>query len=249
MARRYERPDRQWAAIPDLLPGQVGDRSRTAADNRAFVNGVLRVLRSGARWSDLPPRYGANWKSVPKRFTRWAHGGVWGRVFGRLSRVPHNDCRMIDSAIVRAHQSAASGKGGAGSGSGALPRRTDHQGSSSGRRSRPPVGPDHHAGPDTRPTAARALLEGQGARYVRADRAYDAARRRESIVASGAEPVIPPNPTRKHPASHDRIRDRDRNRIERLVSRLKRFRLIARRYDRRAASYLAAPASSQASNG
>ena len=53
---------------------------RTAVDNRVFVNGVLWVLRSGARWHDLPERYG-KYKSVHKRFVRWARSGVWERVF------------------------------------------------------------------------------------------------------------------------------------------------------------------------
>jgi transposase len=83
--------DRQWAAVRDLLPGKVGDRGRSGANNRAFVNGVLWVLRSGARWSDLPPRYGGNWKTAHKRFTRWAHGGAWERVFRHLSRAPDNE--------------------------------------------------------------------------------------------------------------------------------------------------------------
>ena len=114
MAKRYEVTDRQWEVLRDLLPGKAGDRGRTALDNRAFVNGVLWVLRSGARWSDLPARYGANWKTVHRRFCRWAHGGVWERVFTTLSRTPDNEYRMIDSTIVRVHQSAASGKGGRG---------------------------------------------------------------------------------------------------------------------------------------
>ena len=112
MVKRYELTDRQWQAMEALLPGKLGDRGRSALDNRAFVNGVLWVLRSGARWSDLPPRYGANWKTVHKRFTRWAHGGVWERLFRHLSRAPDNEYRMIDSTIIRAHQTAASGKGG-----------------------------------------------------------------------------------------------------------------------------------------
>ena len=63
MAKRYELSDAQWARIAGLLPGKKGDRGRTAKDNRIFVDGVLWVLRSGARWSDLPERYG-KWKSV-----------------------------------------------------------------------------------------------------------------------------------------------------------------------------------------
>jgi len=58
MAKRYELSDAQWEHIEDMLPGKVGDRGRSARDNRLFVNGVLWVLRSGARWEDMPERYG-----------------------------------------------------------------------------------------------------------------------------------------------------------------------------------------------
>ncbi|WP_267117174.1 transposase, partial [Xanthomonas sacchari] len=82
---RYELTQSQWERIEGLLPGKASDPGRTAADNRTFVNGVLWVLRSGARWSDLPARYGA-YKSVHKRFTRWAAKGVWERIFQSLTR-------------------------------------------------------------------------------------------------------------------------------------------------------------------
>ena len=58
MVCRYELNTDQWNKIKDLLPGKKGDRGRTAVDNRNFVNGVLWILRSGARWSDLPAKYG-----------------------------------------------------------------------------------------------------------------------------------------------------------------------------------------------
>lgn len=109
---RYELSHAQWARIRDLLPGKAGDPGRTAADNRRFVNAVLWVLRSGARWSDLPLRYGP-YKSVHKRFTRWAAGAVWERVFAALTADRDNEYRMIDSSIVRAHAQAVTGKKGA----------------------------------------------------------------------------------------------------------------------------------------
>ncbi len=112
MVKRYELSKTQWDRIKDMLPGKATDRGATAQDNRAFVNGVLWVLRSGARWSDLPERYGRKWKSVHKRFTRWAKAGIWERVFEDLVKDADNGYIMLDSTIVRAHQQAASGKGG-----------------------------------------------------------------------------------------------------------------------------------------
>ena len=111
MSKRYELSEAQWERIKELLPGKPQDPGRSGSDNRNFVNGVLWVLRSGAFWRDLPPRYG-NWKTVHKRFSRWAHGKVWDRVFADLSKDRRNDYLMIDSTIVKAHQQALCGKGG-----------------------------------------------------------------------------------------------------------------------------------------
>jgi transposase len=111
MVKRYELTEAQWRRIENLLPGKEGDPGRTGRDNRLFVDGVLWVLRSGARWQDLPERYG-KWKSVHKRFTRWARTGVWERVFASLTGDPDNQYLMLDTTLVRVHQQAACGKGG-----------------------------------------------------------------------------------------------------------------------------------------
>src|SRR3954469_13454940 len=106
MVSRYELTEAQWTCIQDFLPGRKESVGRTAKDNRSFVNGVLWALRSGARWSDLPERYG-QYKTVHKRFTRWAVNGVWDRIFRMLTQDKSNQYLMIDSTIVRAHQQAA----------------------------------------------------------------------------------------------------------------------------------------------
>ena len=111
MVKRYELSEAQWCRIEGLLPGKKGDPGRHGADNRLFVNGVLWVLRSGAHWHDLPERYG-KWKSLHKRFTRWARAGVWERVFAHLTADHDNQYLMLDTTLVRAHQQAATGKGG-----------------------------------------------------------------------------------------------------------------------------------------
>lgn len=74
------------------------------------MNGCLWVLRSGAHWRDLPERYG-KWKTAHRRFSRWCHAGVWERVLEALTADRDNKYLMLDS-IVRAHQQAATGKGG-----------------------------------------------------------------------------------------------------------------------------------------
>ena len=109
--KRYELSERQWKCVRDLLPGKVGDPGRSGRDNRRFVNGVLWVLRSGARWHNLPRRYG-KWKTAHTRFSRWAKAGVWERVFEALIRDRDNQYLMLDTTLVRAHQQAATGRWG-----------------------------------------------------------------------------------------------------------------------------------------
>ena len=62
------------------------------------------MLRSGARWHDLPERYG-KYKSVHARFMRWARSGVWERIFADLVADKKNQYLMIDSTIARSHSS------------------------------------------------------------------------------------------------------------------------------------------------
>jgi transposase len=90
-------------------------------------------------------------------------------------------------------------------------------------------------------TGARDLLAITGApRRLLADRAYDARSLREWLAEHGCEPVIPPNPTRKHPHAYDALAYKQRNAIERSFCRLKDFRRIHTRYDKRADIFLSA---------
>jgi len=81
--------------------------------NCVFVNGVLWVLRSGARWSDLPERYG-KYKSVHKRFVRWAAKGVWDQVFRTLTQDMQNEYLIIDSPSCGRTSKPLRGRDGCG---------------------------------------------------------------------------------------------------------------------------------------
>ncbi len=88
-------------------------------------------------------------------------------------------------------------------------------------------------------TTAAALLDGLRPGGVIADKAYDSNALRDIIGAAGAEAVIPSNRTRKRLIPYDAKAYKLRNRIERFFNKLKHFRRIATRYDRRALYFLA----------
>lgn len=67
--------DDQWKKTEWWLPGRTDTVGLTANDNRRFIEGVLRVARTGAHWQELPDRYG-HWNSVFQRYNRWSKTGV-----------------------------------------------------------------------------------------------------------------------------------------------------------------------------
>ena len=89
------------------------DRSRgtSGRDNRMFAEGVLRIVRTGSPWRDLPEVFG-EWNSVFRRFSRWSQKGVWLRIFEAMADAPDFEYLIVDSTIVRAHQHAAGARKG-----------------------------------------------------------------------------------------------------------------------------------------
>ena len=92
-------------------------------------------------------------------------------------------------------------------------------------------------------TVAPALLaRSPGARYVLADKGYDADSLRRALRQAGVVPVIPGRANRKRRIVYDKIRYRTRHLIENAFCRLKDFRRVATRYDKLAANFLSAVA-------
>ena len=87
---------------------------------------------------------------------------------------------------------------------------------------------------------ADTLLPQMQAGALLADKAYDADRRViELLVAKGTTPVIPPKANRKDKRLYDETLYEARHLIENFFCRLKQFRAIATRYDKRAVNFLA----------
>ena len=105
--------DEQWNRIEPRLPTDV--RGVERADDRRVISGIVHVLKSGCRWCDCPPEYGPA-TTIYNRFVRWARRGIWENLFRELAGKSRSaDMQMIDSTHVKAHRSAAGGKGGSGS--------------------------------------------------------------------------------------------------------------------------------------
>jgi len=102
--------DEQWERMEAYLPTDV--RGVERADDRRVISGIVHVLKSGCRWSDCPPEYGPP-TTIYNRFVRWARRGIWENLFRELAGNGRSaDMQMIDSTHVKAHRSAAGGKGG-----------------------------------------------------------------------------------------------------------------------------------------
>ena len=85
---------------------------RPLEENRSIINGILWRLRCGTPWRDMPPKYG-NWNTIYRRFRRWSEAWVWDAVSVTLAEIMADSGHYsIDSTTVRAHVSAAGGKGG-----------------------------------------------------------------------------------------------------------------------------------------
>ena len=84
------------------------------------------------------------------------------------------------------------------------------------------------------------LLTGIDATHVIADKGYDSDEILTYVQGQGAVAVIPPRSNRKTQREYGRELYRERNLIERAFNRLKQWRRIATRYDRRSLYFLAA---------
>ena len=110
--------DDQWERIEALIPGGRKGKRGPRSDNRRFIDALLWMARSGARWRDLPARFGDH-RRVKRRYYDWVARGVLDRTLTALSAEADLEWLMVDATIIRAHQHAA---GAAKSKGGLMPK-------------------------------------------------------------------------------------------------------------------------------
>jgi transposase len=100
-----------WHAIAPLLPEHKPSPKggRPPVSNRACLEGIIFVLKSGMPWQMLPTRLGyGSGSTCWRRFHAWTQLGVWPELHRRLVRVLGRrgtlnlERAVIDSASVRA---------------------------------------------------------------------------------------------------------------------------------------------------
>jgi transposase len=105
--------DELWTLIEPLLPkpGRRNNerRGRPRVSERAALNGILFVLRTGMRWNHLPTELGfGSGATCWRRLDAWQKAGVWHRLHALLldrlreSRELDLSHAAVDSSSVRA---------------------------------------------------------------------------------------------------------------------------------------------------
>ena len=108
--------DALWREIAPLRPSEPpkpkGGRPRRVPD-RACLEGIVSVLRTGIGWERLPQRMGCgSGMTCWRRLRDWQQAGVWGRLhrvlldrLGRANAIDWSRC-ALDSAAVAAKRGA-----------------------------------------------------------------------------------------------------------------------------------------------
>jgi transposase len=106
--------DEQWDVLKPLIPTpprRPDGRGRPWRDARAVLNGILWILRTGARWKD-PPARSPPYQTCHRRLQQWVHSGVFQPILHALATdlrerggIDLSEC-FIDGTFVVAQKGA-----------------------------------------------------------------------------------------------------------------------------------------------
>jgi len=218
-----------------------GRRGRPYKDLDATLNGIWWILCTGAMWNQAPSRCG-KYNSVWRCYSRWCERGLWDWCIARLS-AKHRDFSIsvaLDATHVKAHQDATR-----------YPLKAEDQklGKTKGGRNskisaavncvglavsiRLVLGNEHDS------KSALDTLEGHvDDNLILADKAYDSDKIRKHIKQRGAIAIIPPRKNRKRKIEYLAGIGKARHEVENFFARIKRYRRVCTRYDRRPDTYM-----------
>lgn len=240
--------DKCWCVLGPIIVSVRRSKagSPPKQSDRDFLDALIWEARTGSPWRDMPKELG-RWASVYMRFRRWEAAGIWRRLWEALREEPLAEALSVfmDSTTVRAHQHAAG-----------APGKTAEQ-SALGRSRGGLTTKIHVAALNENQAVAIQLTPGQSSDCAQfeslyaalpeenilesaaLDKGYDTNAIRERLALDGIEPVIPGRSNRIEPIVYDKIKYKERNRVERFFNKIKNFRRIATRYEKHAFTFLA----------
>ncbi|HEX5103422.1 MAG TPA: IS5 family transposase [Pirellulaceae bacterium] len=233
----FELTDERWNLISDLFhePPRRPQGGRPPAPARGCFEGILWILRSGARWKDLPKHFPSS-TTCWRRHKEWTEAGVWKTAWARLvraldrrGRVKHEES-FADGTFSPAKKGAKRlGKTKRGKGT-KIMVFTDAEGL--------PLGADTASASPHEVTLIEPLLETRVLRRkpqrLVYDEAADSDPLRERLQQRGIELVCRHRRNRVKPPTQDGRklrRFRRRWKVERSISWLQNFRRLVTRYE------------------
>jgi len=99
--------------VPDSPRSRKG--GRPAADKRKVVQGIFWMLDNGAKWKDLPRRFGSK-STVHRWFCKWVHAGVFESIMRDAGRCieERDGFRLYECFVDGAFAKARGGGDGIG---------------------------------------------------------------------------------------------------------------------------------------
>lgn len=106
--------DEQWALLEPLIPikQRADGKGRPSTPPRPVLDGIFWILRTGARWQDLPERY-PPYQTCHRHFQKWADNGVFSDILVALTADLHkrggldlSEC-FIDGTFVPSKKGAS----------------------------------------------------------------------------------------------------------------------------------------------
>jgi len=101
-----ELTDKQWEMIQKHLP-KPARTGRPRAEDRSTTNGIIYVLTTGCRWSEMPKGYGSK-STAHRRLQTWQNDGIWKKILSGTARSSHKSGKLqmqkisVDSSTIPA---------------------------------------------------------------------------------------------------------------------------------------------------